>query len=151
MDLISRGVYQLAFELRDFDEDNEDDWRLEDFAKLCTQIPKGIVCMESALRFWDLSDHMQPEIKIAIPHGHNYPEIESDVPYDVVFWRKHNEVSFENGEIIYESYEDTEVRITSPERTIVDLFRNYIYISDEELPKKALLKLVQSLFPPKRN
>jgi predicted transcriptional regulator of viral defense system len=106
---LGRGIYQLT------DAQTETHHSLAQAAK---RVPRGIVCLVSALAFHDLTDTMPRQVWIAIG-AKAWRPIEDDLPLRIVrFGAKVLDVGVEQHRI-----EGVPVRITTPAKTIVDLFR----------------------------
>lgn len=107
---LSRGLYQLA------DSPLELHQPLVEAAKL---VPKGVICLVSALSYHELTDQIPRRVWVAIgpkdwrPHI-SYPPIRF-VRFSPDALTRHVDAHLIQG---------TEIRVTNPARTIVDLF-NY--------------------------
>lgn len=49
---------------------------LSDLAVVSAVAPRGTICLNSALAFWDLSDEIPRQIHVAVPRGAHRPSIE---------------------------------------------------------------------------
>jgi predicted transcriptional regulator of viral defense system len=116
---VSRGIYKIK-EVK-FDQDFE--W--EDLALTAMSIPNGIICLTSALCYYDLTDEIMREFWIAVPHSTTSPERENA---RIVRMR-----NITLGQIKIKIGHD-DLKIFDRERTIVDAFR---YL-DKEIALKAL-------------
>lgn len=116
---ISRGIYKIK--QIDFDRDFE--W--EDLAITALSIPNGIICLISALCYYDLTDEIMREFWIAVPHSTSFPVRENA---HIVRMRNTS-----LGKTIIK-IGDQKLKIFDRERTIVDVFR---YL-DKETALKAL-------------
>ncbi|HUD02124.1 MAG TPA: type IV toxin-antitoxin system AbiEi family antitoxin domain-containing protein [Rhabdochlamydiaceae bacterium] len=116
---IGRGVYRAS----DFDSQAPVD--LEDLALTASSISKGVVCLISALFFYDLTDQMMREYWIAIPNKNRAVK-----RAHVRIIRMRN-ITLGQTEVNIGEYK---VRIFDRERTIIDAFR-YLSI---EIAIKAL-------------
>lgn len=116
---VQRGIYKIKG--RAFDADFE--W--EDFVLTVLSIPKGIICLISALYYYDLTDEMMREFWIAVPHSTSSPDREN-----VRIVRMRNTLL---GQTIIK-IGNQDLKIFDRERTIVDAFR---YL-DKEIALKAL-------------
>jgi predicted transcriptional regulator of viral defense system len=90
-----------------------------DLATVCARVPRGIICLSSALAYWDLSDELPAVVHVAVARGAHRPHI--DVPATQVhvfaaatFGLERREERTETGEL---------VSIYSPERAVVDAMR----------------------------
>lgn len=96
----------------------------QDWAALSLRVPSAVFCLTSAAVFHRMTQDMPSAIDIAVPRnvgrvsggtGHSFP-----VDIAVMHWR--NPAAFEEG-VETREIDGVPVRVTSPERTIVDLFR----------------------------
>jgi predicted transcriptional regulator of viral defense system len=84
----------------------------------CKRLPKGVVCLLSALRFHNLTTQAPFEIWMAIDRKARLPKVEG-VPLRLV--RFSGEALTEGVE--HHMIEGVEVRVYSPAKTIVDCFK----------------------------
>ena len=107
---ISRGLYRLA--------DAEATPYL-DLIAVGRRSPRGVICLNSALSFWDLTDEIPAEVHLAVPRGSRPPSIDYP-PTDVhvfaadTFDLGREKIQLDSGE---------EITIYSPERSVVDAMR----------------------------
>ena len=80
--------------------------------------PPGLVCFGSALAYWDLSDENPTRVDLAVPAGTHRPQMTTQ-PRVHVFGARH----FGLGRMEVPVGNDLGFRITDPERTVVDCFR----------------------------
>jgi len=106
---LARGLYQLPNALLDANHS------LAEAAKL---VPKGVICLHSALAFHDLTDRIPPSVWMAIGVKDWRPRIASPPLQIMRFGPK----VFESG-IEEHSIEGVPVRIYGVAKTIVDEFR----------------------------
>jgi predicted transcriptional regulator of viral defense system len=90
-----------------------------DLATVCARIPGGVICLNSALVYWDLSDELPAVVHIAIARGRhrpriNFPATEVHVFAAATFGLERREETSETGE---------RLSIYSPERAVVDAMR----------------------------
>lgn len=64
---LSRGLYQLA------DTAGVD---VIDFVAVCQRAPHGMICLNSALAYWDLSDENPAQVHLAVRKGATRPMID---------------------------------------------------------------------------
>ena len=107
---ISRGFFRLA--------DAEATPYL-DLIAVSKRSPRGTICLNSALSFWDLTDEIPAEVHLAVPRGSRlpsigYPQTRVHVFAADTFELGREQVRLESGE---------EVTIYSPERSVVDAMR----------------------------
>jgi predicted transcriptional regulator of viral defense system len=107
---ISRGLYRMA--------DAEATAYL-DLIAVSRRSPRGTICLNSSLSFWDLTNEIPAEVHLAVPRGSRPPSI--DYPPTSVhvfaadtFELGREQVRLESGEGIY---------VYSPERSVVDAMR----------------------------
>lgn len=116
---LGRGVYKI----KEIDFGKEFEW--EDLALTAMSTPHGIICLISALCYYDLTDEIMREFWIAIPHSSSSPERQN---LRVVRMRNTTlgKTSVTIGDCV--------LQIFDRERTVVDAFR---YL-DKEIALKAL-------------
>ena len=113
LDRIARGIYRSsAYE-------PEVDVTLEELVLVASTIPNAVVCLISALDYYDLTDELPREHWIAVPHAQRAPVR----PYTRI-------VKMRNTELGRESIRlgEHDVMIFDRERCVVDAFR---YLSPE--------------------
>lgn len=106
---LSRGLYQLA------DASFDTHHTLAEAAKL---VPKGVICLTSALAFHDLTDTIPPRVWMAISPKDRLPRIAAPALQFVRFGEKVLTSGIKEHMI-----EGVRVRIYNPAKTVVDLFR----------------------------
>lgn len=106
---LGRGLYQLA------DAELDAHHSLAEAAKL---VPKGVICLTSALAFHGLTDTIPPRIWMAIGAKDRKPAIVS-IPLKFV---RFGEKVLRSG-IEEQRIEGVPIRVYSPAKTVVDLFR----------------------------
>lgn len=104
-----RGVYRLA------GGHTSENVTLAAVAK---RIPKGIICLLSALRFHNIGTQNPPEVWIALERGTASPR-EKDLPFRIMVFSK---ASFSIGTETHK-LEGVTVRITNPAKTVTDCFK----------------------------
>lgn len=107
---LSRGLYQLA-EAAGVDD--------IDFIAVSARAPQGMVCLHSALAYWDLSDEIPSIVHFAVPKGSHRPVIDYPPTEVHVFGAD----TFELGRIEIVHGERERFWISSRERSVVDAFR----------------------------
>jgi predicted transcriptional regulator of viral defense system len=107
---VSRGLFQLR-ETAGIDQ--------IDFVVVCARAPRGMVCLGSALAYWDLSDETPTSVDLAVPAGSHRPQIDHPPARVHVF----GATNFGLGRIEVAVGMDLDFRITDRERTVVDCFR----------------------------
>jgi predicted transcriptional regulator of viral defense system len=106
---LNRGLYQLP------DASIETHHTLAEAAKL---VPKGVVCLTSALAFHGLTDTIPSRVWMAIGAKDRRPRIDTP-PFQFV---RFGEKVLTSG-IAEQTIEGVRVRIYNPAKTVVDLFR----------------------------
>jgi predicted transcriptional regulator of viral defense system len=106
---LGRGLYQLP------DASLSANHSLAEAAKL---VPKGVICLTSALAFHELTDTIPSRVWMAIGAKDRRPRIESPPLQFVRFGKKVLTVGIKEYVI-----EGVPVRINNPAKTVVDLFR----------------------------
>jgi len=107
---LGRGLYQLPDAFLDANHS------LAEAAKL---VPNGVICLDSALAFYELTDRIPASISVAIGSRDWRPKIDRPRIQIVRFGPK----VFDKG-IETHIIERVSVRIYSPAKTVVDLFRH---------------------------
>jgi predicted transcriptional regulator of viral defense system len=107
---LSRGIFRLA---------DADMNPYLDLVAISRRSPQGTVCLNSALSFWDLTDEVPAEVHLAVPRGSHrpviaYPPTRVHVFAAGTFQLGRERVRLESGE---------EIRVYSPERSVVDAMR----------------------------
>jgi len=107
---LSRGLFQLR-EAAGLDQ--------LDFVAACARAPRAVVCLGSALAYWDLSDEIPAWIDLAVPSGAHRPRMDRPPTRVHVF----NAATFALGRIRVTVARGAGFAITNAERTVVDCFR----------------------------
>lgn len=120
---VARGIYRLAA------AEPGEHFTL---AAVCARVPKGILCLRTALQFHGIGTRVTPEVWLAIPHGMRVPTL------DVATLRVVRFV----GSLLVTGVEPVEVEgvpthITNVARTVVDCFR-LSRVIDRETALEAL-------------
>jgi len=105
----ARGLYQLA-------DSSGDAARV--LAEASALVPKGVICLISALQFHELTLHMPSAVWMAIDRTAWRPKID----YPPIRFVRFTSPSLAEG-VERHSIDGVEVAITNPARTIVDCFR----------------------------
>lgn len=109
LEQVSRGIYRLT-ELPELTN--------PDLVQVALRIPKGVICLISALAFYDLTTQIPHEIYLALPQHSAKPRL--DYPPLRLFWL--SAPSYEAG-IEEHLLDNVPVRIYSVEKTIADCFK----------------------------
>lgn len=105
----ARGIYKIP---------DADVTELHDFVEAACQVPKGVICLLSALRFHDLTTQNPFEVWMAIGESQWKPKIEYPAMRFVRFSGAALEYGIERHEI-----EGIAVQIYSPAKTVADCFK----------------------------
>jgi predicted transcriptional regulator of viral defense system len=109
LDQLGRGVYRLA-ELPVLGD--------PDLVTVSMKIPHGVICLISALAFYELTTQIPHEVYLAVSRGTTRPRL--DYPPLRVFW--FTEKAFTEG-IETHVRDGVSVRVYSPEKTLADCFK----------------------------
>lgn len=107
---LSRGVFRLA---------DADPVAAIDLLAVSRRAPAGMICLLSALAHWELTDEIPHAVDLAVPRGSRRPAIGYPPTSVHLFDRKTFDVGRTQVEVAPGEY----VPISSPERTVVDMFR----------------------------
>jgi predicted transcriptional regulator of viral defense system len=127
---LSRGLYQRA--------DAAGISHL-DFVAVCGRAPHGMICLNSALAYWDLSDEIPAEVDLAVPSGSHRPVI--DYPPTRVHTFRAGTFAIGRLEIAEEAGE--RFWVSDRERTVADAFR-LRHLTGEDLAFAALRRYLES-------
>ncbi len=106
---LSRGLYCLS-DHAVFDQ--------PDLVAAALRVPKGVVCLISALAFHDMTTQIPRSVAMAIPRRMRSPVID----HPPMSFHRFNDASYGAG-IETHNVQGVEMRIYSPEKTIADCFR----------------------------
>ena len=109
LDVLARGVYRLA-ELDPVD--------YQDIVTVASKVRSGVICLISALSYHEITTQIPHEVYVAISRKMSYPRLE----YPPARFFKFSEKSFKAGVDLHK-ISGIDVKIYSPEKTIVDCFR----------------------------
>lgn len=107
---LSRGLFQLADAVGEANID---------FVAICARAPHGMICLNSSLAYWDLSDEIPAVVHLAVPEGSRRPAIDHPPTRVHVFARR----TFHLGRLRVQEGHGSGFWITDHERTVVDAFR----------------------------
>lgn len=126
---LSRGLFQLT---------ETAGTRNLDFVAVCARAPQGMICLNSALAHWDLSDEIPPQVHLAVPEGTHRPTI--DYPPTAVHVFRAEKFDLGRTEVREEVGE--RYWISDRERTVVDTFR-LRHLVGEDLAHGALRRYLR--------
>lgn len=112
LERITRGVYRLA--------DQDSDSRLL-WAAISKKNPEAVFCLESAAAFHGITQSMAPMLSIALPKGYLDLSDEATGGVQASFLKWKAEAMSVGVEVV--DINGVAVKITSAERTVVDMFR----------------------------
>lgn len=131
--LVKRGtlerIYPGVYRFSQYEPEVEFQW--ENLAMVAASIPDGVICLISALCYYDLTDQIMREIWIAVPHESHPPKR----PNTRIVRMRNAQLG--RIEITLGEYH---VRIFDRERCVIDAFR---YLS-KEIAIKAIQRYFQS-------
>lgn len=90
-----------------------------DLIAVSRRMPAGTICLVSALAHWDLTDERPDAVDVAVPRGRTRPAIGCP-PTRVHVFDVH---TFDLGRLQIELAPGEAIAISSPERAVVDVFR----------------------------
>jgi len=106
---VGRGLYRLA---------DADITEFHDLAAAAARVPRGVICLLSALRFHDLGTQNPSEVWVAIAPGDRRPAVEPP-PLHVV---RFSGAALTSG-VETQRLEGVDVHITSKAKTVADCFK----------------------------
>jgi predicted transcriptional regulator of viral defense system len=127
---LSRGIYRVA--------DAPATAHL-DLVAVCRRVPGGMICLNSAASFWDLTDEMPDLVHVAVARGRHRPSIAYPPTRVHVFAA--DTFALARAQHTLESAET--IAISSQERTVVDLMRFRSRVG-RDLALSALRRYLQS-------
>ena len=109
LERMERGLYRLA---------HSKPLGNPDLVTVALKVPKGVVCLISALAFHRMTTQIPHAVYLAIPANDQAPALQ--YPPLRLFW--YSKAVYENG-IVREKQDGTYIRIYSPEKTLADCFK----------------------------
>lgn len=98
-----------------------------DFVAVCGRAPQGMICLNSALMYWDLSDEIPAQVHLAVPSGSHRPVIDYPPTQVHVF----HAGTFLIGRLAVAANTGERFWVSDRERTVADAFRLRHLIGDE--------------------
>lgn len=92
---------------------------LSGLAVVSARVPRGTICLNSALAFWDLTDEIPKRVHVAVPRGAHRPSIEQPPTRVHVFDAKTFEVDRRRAQ----TDADEPFWVYSSERSVIDAMR----------------------------
>ncbi len=105
----SRGLYQLAGANMD---------AAHSLAEAAKRVPKGVICLVSALQYYELTLQLPRRIWMAIGHKDREPKID----YPPIRFVRFNDKTLRLGVDVH-TIDGVDVKIFSPAKTVTDCFR----------------------------
>jgi predicted transcriptional regulator of viral defense system len=109
LDQVSRGIYRLAGTPPLGDPD---------LVIVATRVPRGVICLISALSFHELTTQIPHEVHLALPRGAEEPRLE----HPPLRTYRFDEQSFREG-VATHAMDGIHVKIYDAEKTIADCFK----------------------------
>jgi len=109
LDRVSRGVYRLA-ESRPLGN--------PDLVTVATRVPRGVICLISALAFHELTTQIPHEVHLALPRGAEEPRLD----HPPIRTYRFTGGAFTQG-VETHKLDGVIVRVYSPEKTLADCFK----------------------------
>ncbi len=109
LDAVSRGVYRLA---------NSPPLSNPDLVTVGTRVTGGVICLISALAFYELTTQIPHEVHVALPRGAEEPRLD----YPPIKTYRFTGEAFTEGVEAHE-LDGVSVRIYNPEKTLADCFK----------------------------
>lgn len=109
LERLDRGVYRLA---------DSPPLSQPDLVLVATKVPRGVLCLISALAFHDLTTQIPHEVYLAVERGTEFPRL--DYPPLRIF--QFSGKAFTEG-IETHTIDAVELRLYSPEKTLADCFK----------------------------
>ncbi|ADB53982.1 type IV toxin-antitoxin system AbiEi family antitoxin domain-containing protein [Conexibacter woesei] len=92
---------------------------LSELAVVSARAPRGTICLNSALAFWDLSDEIPEQVHVAVPRGMHRPSIDQPATRVHVFDARTFAIERQQAH----TDADEPFWIYSPERSVIDAMR----------------------------
>ena len=125
---VARGVYRVT------ETEPGEHFTL---AAICARVPKGILCLRTALQFHRIGTRVSPDVWLAIPQGMRSPTSDLASLRIVRFKGRFLETGIDAVQL-----DGVPARITDPIRTVVDCFRLSRLI-DRETALEAMRAVLQ--------
>ena len=133
---LSRGLFQVA---------DTAGSSHPDFVAVCARAPHAMICLDSALAYWDFSDDIPDRVHLAVPEGTHRPIIDFPPTRVHVF----GAATFDVGRLARRGEQGEQFWISDRERTVVDAFRLRHRLS-EDVAHAALRRYLQGRGQPAR-
>lgn len=139
-----RGVYNVTERyVEDESVFSDRTYVLDDFAKaLIAGGENSVICLYSAAYYHGFGDDSgQAGIQVGIPWSKGKPKLEWDA-YQFLRWRKDRDLT--SGVYASEKHKGVDIRVTSKERTVIDMFRYSPLNGKDDIDEESALKAMAS-------
>ena len=109
LEMISRGVFRLS---------DSPPLSNPDLVTVGTRVPSGVICLISALAFYEITTQIPHEVHVALPRGAEEPRLD----YPPIRAYRFTGEAFTAGVDAYD-LDGVSIRIYSPEKTLADCFK----------------------------
>jgi predicted transcriptional regulator of viral defense system len=109
LEVVSRGVFRLA---------GSEPLGNPDLVTVATRVQSGVICLISALAFYEITTQIPHEIHVALQRGAEIPRLE--YPPIKIYWFK--DQAFTAG-VETHKLDGVDIRIYCPEKTLADCFK----------------------------
>jgi predicted transcriptional regulator of viral defense system len=107
--VVSRGVFRLA---------GSEPLGNPDLVTVATRVQSGVICLISALAFYEITTQIPHEVHVALKRGAEIPRLE--YPPIKIYWFK--DQAFTAG-VETHKLDGVDIRIYCPEKTLADCFK----------------------------
>jgi predicted transcriptional regulator of viral defense system len=107
--MISRGVFRLS---------DSPPLTNPDMVTVATRVPSGVICLISALAFYEITTQIPHDVHVALPRGAEEPRLD----YPPIRTYRFTGEAFTAGVDTHE-IDGVSIRIYSPEKTLADCFK----------------------------
>lgn len=113
-----------------------------DWALVAFRYPSSVICLLSAASYHGMTQELPGRLSVAVPNAGTLPSMgdQFSLPLDVLVWRRDD--MFELG-VEVKRIDGVDVKVTSPERTLVDLFR---YSSLNRSMRASAVRITDEMF-----
>jgi predicted transcriptional regulator of viral defense system len=109
LEVISRGVFRLS---------DSPPLGNPDLVTVATRVPSGVICLISALAFYELTTQIPHEVHVALPRGAEEPRLD----YPPIKTYRFSAEAFTAGVDVHD-LDGVAMRIYNPEKTLADCFK----------------------------
>lgn len=109
LEVVSRGVFRLA---------GSEPLGNPDLVTVATRVQSGVICLISALAFYEITTQIPHEVHVALQRGAEIPRLE--YPPIKIYWFK--DQAFTAG-VETHKLDGVDIRIYCPEKTLADCFK----------------------------